>query len=212
MPAMTAPDSETRAKRHAPIVFTGNVFAVIDDGRALPEEYVAAEKLILAETLSYPGGLGCIVVIPAGAKPPPEAQRKAIDGVLTRLSTHPREAAQVGGRGRRLRRGGGARGPDRAVSLRAALVPDARVHLGARRAGMARDAPRHLVGHEDDRARRRPDRDDEVRVPRAPDLTGNAGQLLPPGSFRSASSLRSTQPERRTRATSSRIARYPYAV
>ena len=92
---MTAPDSETRSKRHAPIVFTGNVFAVIDDGRALPEEYVAAEKLILAETLNYPGGLGCIVVIPAGAKPPPEAQRKAIDGVLTRLSSQLRGLAWV---------------------------------------------------------------------------------------------------------------------
>jgi hypothetical protein len=75
-------------RRHAPIVFEGNVFAIIDDGRTLPEEYMAAERLILDKTAEVPGGLGCIVVVPAGAKPPPEAQRKAIDGVLTRLSSH----------------------------------------------------------------------------------------------------------------------------
>jgi hypothetical protein len=91
------PPSVTTAKHRwqAPIVFTGSVFAIIDDGRAQPEEYLEAEALILAKAAELPGGLGCMVIVPAGAKPPPDAQRKAIDGVLTRLSSHLRGLAWV---------------------------------------------------------------------------------------------------------------------
>jgi len=85
---MTPPASGARRARHAPIVFAGSVFAIIDDGDTQAEEYLEAEALIAAKAEELHGGLGCIVIVPVGAKPPPEAQRKAIDGVLTRLSSH----------------------------------------------------------------------------------------------------------------------------
>ena len=69
-------------------MFADDVFAIVDDGNALPEEYLEAERLIHEKTAKHPGGLGCIVVVPAGSRLPPEAQRKAIEGVLTRLSSH----------------------------------------------------------------------------------------------------------------------------
>ncbi len=81
-----SPASGTRLSSRTPVVFTQNVFAVIDDGRAHLEDYLVAEQRIREVATKYPSGVGCIVVIPAGAKPPPEPQRRAIEGVLTRLS------------------------------------------------------------------------------------------------------------------------------
>ena len=88
MVVMPAPASASRLKRHSPIVFAGNIFAVIDDGRALAEEYVEAERLVLEAAARHPGGLGCLVIVPAGTRPPDEAHRKMVEGVLRRLSSH----------------------------------------------------------------------------------------------------------------------------
>ncbi len=90
MMPVSYPDSGPRLKRHAPIVFTGDVFAIIDDGRATPAEYEEAERIIHVEGQKHAGGLGCVVIVPAGAKPPPEAQRNAIEGALTRVAKYVR--------------------------------------------------------------------------------------------------------------------------
>jgi hypothetical protein len=63
------------------------VFTVVDDGRGQPEDYIEAERLVSEQARAWPEGLGCVVVVPAGAHPLAEETRKAIDGVLTRLSS-----------------------------------------------------------------------------------------------------------------------------
>ncbi len=78
-----------------PIVSLGNIFAIIDDGALRNEDYLEGERLVLAYTALHPGGIGALVIIPKGAKPPPEAQRKVIHSALLRLSTSVRALAWV---------------------------------------------------------------------------------------------------------------------
>ena len=87
-PVATSPASGERAKWHVPLVFEGDVFALVDDGEITVDEYLEMERLIIAHGALHRDGLGCIVVIPAGTKPPSEAQRVAIAGMLTRARAH----------------------------------------------------------------------------------------------------------------------------
>lgn len=82
---MTAPRTAT-PPIHAPVVFVDDVFAIIDDGETHEAEYLELGRRVEAHAENHPRGLGCVVVIPAGTKPPEEAQRKVIDATLTRLA------------------------------------------------------------------------------------------------------------------------------
>jgi hypothetical protein len=105
-----APQVSVR-KKDPRIVICENVFVIIDDGSGRPADYVEPERLVHEQARLFPRGLGCVVIIPDGAKPPPEDTRGAIDGVLTRLSLRLRGLAWVV-------EGGGFQ----AAAVRAALI------------------------------------------------------------------------------------------
>jgi hypothetical protein len=85
-PLAPSPASGERAKWRVPLVFEGDVFALVDDGQITAAEYMELEQLLVARGAAHSGGLGCVVVIPAGTKPPSEAQRVAIASMLTRAA------------------------------------------------------------------------------------------------------------------------------
>lgn len=86
---MTSPAHQSPGPTRASVarvITCQDVLAIIDDGNGRPEDYIDAEKVVIQQAKQWPEGLGVVVVVPAGARRPPEDTRKAIDGVLTRLS------------------------------------------------------------------------------------------------------------------------------
>jgi hypothetical protein len=82
-------------ERHAPLIFTEDIFTLIDDGHAPTDEYVETEALVCEHGRLHPGGLGGIVVIPAGVKPPPDSHRRAVNAALAGIAPHVRGLAWV---------------------------------------------------------------------------------------------------------------------
>lgn len=73
---------------HPRVIQWRNLFVFVDDGTIDPEEYAIPVKMVHAQAKRYPTeGLGCIVILPENAKPPPEESRKAIDKLLADLGT-----------------------------------------------------------------------------------------------------------------------------
>lgn len=68
-----------------PVVMWRDIFALVDRGRTNVSDYPVLEAMVREQAERYPRGLGCLVIIPASAKPPPDDVRRAINGVLTRL-------------------------------------------------------------------------------------------------------------------------------
>jgi hypothetical protein len=64
-----------------------DVFVVVDSGKAPADAYPPVCRAILDQGDRFPTGLGCLVIIPENATPPPDAARKAIEDVLDQLST-----------------------------------------------------------------------------------------------------------------------------
>ena len=62
-----------------------DLFVIIDDGSVSVEEYARIEPIVTAQAGKNPGGLGCLVIIPKGATPPPNEVRRYLDAMLDRL-------------------------------------------------------------------------------------------------------------------------------
>jgi hypothetical protein len=73
---------------HPRVIQWRNLFVFVDDGTIGPAEYIVPARMVHAQAKHYgETGLGCIVIIPENAKPPPDETRKAIDKVLADLGT-----------------------------------------------------------------------------------------------------------------------------
>jgi hypothetical protein len=68
-----------------PLVTWNDVFVVVDQGRATPDDYKALGEVVLAGAAAYPRGIGGLVIIPPNAPPPSDGVRAALTTVLTRL-------------------------------------------------------------------------------------------------------------------------------
>ncbi len=64
------------------IILWEDIFVVIDDGSGSPLDYEELHRLIVEQSALYVSGLGCLAIIPANAKPPSEAVRKALNTTL----------------------------------------------------------------------------------------------------------------------------------
>ena len=76
LPRGATPSSRNR------ILFWRDICVVVDDGSARVVDYADFGRLILEQKSKYPGGIGCLVIIPQQAKPPPDDVRKAINRAL----------------------------------------------------------------------------------------------------------------------------------
>jgi hypothetical protein len=68
-----------------PIVAWSDVFAVFDDGSYPVSAYATLERQLSDQNRKFPSGLGCLVVIPAGAKRIQEDVRAEIERVLNAI-------------------------------------------------------------------------------------------------------------------------------
>ena len=78
--------SSLRARHASPFMVWRGLFAVFDDGTYEVRDYLVLEHKLSELAQRFPEGLGCLVVIPPGAKPIAEDVRKAIDHVLNSIS------------------------------------------------------------------------------------------------------------------------------
>ena len=69
----------------AHVVQWQDLFVIVDDGHVSIQEYERVEPLVLGQAKSCPKGLGCLVIIPDKANPPPAAVRHHLEGMLGRL-------------------------------------------------------------------------------------------------------------------------------
>jgi len=64
------------------IILWEDIFVVIDDGAGRPEDYEILHGMIVEQGSHYRAGLGCLTIIPADAKPPSQAARKAMNAAI----------------------------------------------------------------------------------------------------------------------------------
>jgi hypothetical protein len=69
-----------------PVIIWRDLFVVVDKGNAKASDYAILERMVIDQSAKYPAGLGCLVIIPATASPPPADVRDAIKGTLHRLA------------------------------------------------------------------------------------------------------------------------------
>jgi len=55
---------------------------VIDNGRARAGDYTVLRNLVTAQAAKFPGGIGCLAVIPQNAVPPGDEARQALNSAL----------------------------------------------------------------------------------------------------------------------------------
>jgi hypothetical protein len=69
----------------ANIVQWQDLFVIVDNGHVTVGEYERLEPLVRVQAKGCPDGLGCLVIIPDKADPPPSAVRHHLEGMLGRL-------------------------------------------------------------------------------------------------------------------------------
>jgi hypothetical protein len=79
-------ETEESPRPPLPVVMWRNVFALVDQGSASAADYPILERMVCEQGKRHPEGLGCLVIIPPLANPPPENVRRAIRDVLTNLA------------------------------------------------------------------------------------------------------------------------------
>ncbi|MEO6954990.1 MAG: hypothetical protein ABI321_24535 [Polyangia bacterium] len=62
-----------------------DLFIVVDNGLVTAAEYARVETVLDAQRKRYPGGLGCLVIIPQGSAPPPDDVREYLRQMLARI-------------------------------------------------------------------------------------------------------------------------------
>jgi hypothetical protein len=75
----------TSLRPESPIVAWNDIFAVFDDGSYAVSAYRVLERQLLEQNRMFPLGLGCLVVIPAGAKRIQDDVRVEIERVLNAI-------------------------------------------------------------------------------------------------------------------------------
>ena len=62
-----------------------DLFVVVDDGAIPLAEYDPIEKAMKAQTDAFSTGIACLVILPPGAKPPPDLVKARVKALLTGL-------------------------------------------------------------------------------------------------------------------------------
>ena len=63
-----------------------DLFAIIDDGSTPLARYDAIEAAMLDQAKKFPQGIACLVILPPGAKPPPDDVKRCVKDQLTRMA------------------------------------------------------------------------------------------------------------------------------
>jgi hypothetical protein len=58
------------------------LFVVVDDGKGTVSDYDVLRKMVVEQSSRHPGGLGCLAVITANAKPPSDEVRASLNKTL----------------------------------------------------------------------------------------------------------------------------------
>jgi len=69
-----------------PVIIWRDIFILVDKGNTKASDYKILERMVVEQSTKHSGGLGCLVIIPASASPPPDDVRQAIKDVLGRLA------------------------------------------------------------------------------------------------------------------------------
>ena len=163
-----------------------DLVVVVDNGRGRPHEYAALLGLATGQSRRYPGGIGCLVIIPGDATPPSDDARKALNHTLESVAGSLRCMCW-------LVEGSDSRGrwsePCRRIaSRRPALLRHARLHRHGRSAHLVTDESARRGGG--DRKRRRRARADRAAATRQRALAKSARSLNQPvGALASSTSL-----------------------
>lgn len=62
-----------------------DLFVVVDDGTISLAQYDPIEKAMKAQAAAFDTGIACLVILPAGAKPPPEEVKARVKALLNGL-------------------------------------------------------------------------------------------------------------------------------
>jgi hypothetical protein len=62
-----------------------DLFFLVDDGTISPTRYEVIERAMQEQAKLFPLGIVCLVVLPPGAKPPPDDVKLIVKDLLTRL-------------------------------------------------------------------------------------------------------------------------------
>jgi hypothetical protein len=63
-----------------------DLFVVVDDGAIPLARYNAIEGAMQEQAKLFPLGISCLVILPSGARPPPDDVQRAVKEMLTRLA------------------------------------------------------------------------------------------------------------------------------
>jgi hypothetical protein len=64
-----------------------DLFAIVDDGAIPVDGYGPIEQAMRQHAKAYASGIGCLVILPPGANPPPEHVKRRVKELLTRLES-----------------------------------------------------------------------------------------------------------------------------
>lgn len=73
-------------KNTAPVIQWRDIFVIVDDGKLPIEDYRTLENVVQKQAAANPSGLGCLVILPTGATPPPPEVRRYLNEMLGRLA------------------------------------------------------------------------------------------------------------------------------
>src|ERR1051325_8166134 len=64
-----------------------DLFMVVDDGTIPLSRYAPIEVAIREQGKQFPQGVAILVILPPGARPPPDEVKRHVKGVLTRVAS-----------------------------------------------------------------------------------------------------------------------------
>jgi hypothetical protein len=64
-----------------------DLFVVVDDGAIPIADYDPIEAAMKEQAAAFPAGVACLVILPPGAKPPPDATKARVKSLLTGLGS-----------------------------------------------------------------------------------------------------------------------------
>jgi hypothetical protein len=67
------------------VIFWQDIFVVIDNGKARAADYANVANMVQQQSAKYPGGMGCLTIIPEHATPPNDEVRRALNSTLKQL-------------------------------------------------------------------------------------------------------------------------------
>ncbi len=79
---MSSQAAEPKVSSALQVIVWRDIVVVIDNGRARPGDYSVLRDLVRGQAVSFPGGIGCLAVIPQNAVPPSDEARQALNAAL----------------------------------------------------------------------------------------------------------------------------------